>query len=189
MEIFGLIITGIWIAFWAYWAISALRTRSTFKRRQRCGPMLLVLLAAVLAWAILASWLPASLLQQQGIPDGVGAGLAGISVTILGLGLAVWARVHLGKNWSARPAIQVDHKLIRTGPYRFVRNPIYTGLLVGYAGTAIVIGALWAFILILFVLVAFLGKIWAEEKFLLEEFGEAYKEYRRKVKALIPFLV
>jgi protein-S-isoprenylcysteine O-methyltransferase Ste14 len=70
-----------------------------------------------------------------------------------------------------------------------VRNPIYTGILSGYAGTAIVIGELWAFVLILFILAVFLMKIRVEEKYLLEEFGEAYILYRKEVKALIPYLL
>ena len=189
MNSFGLIIAGVWIAFWSYWAVSALRNRSSFKRSQSRASMLLLILALILVWAILADWLPAGLLQEPVIPAGMLAGLAGISITILGLGFAVWARVSLGRNWSARPGIRVGHTLIRTGPYRIVRNPIYTGLLVGYAGTAVVIGVLWAFVLVLLLLVAFLGKIKEEERFLLEEFGDAYEQYRREVRALIPFLL
>jgi protein-S-isoprenylcysteine O-methyltransferase len=129
------------------------------------------------------------LLLQRIVPDGIATGLLGILITVSGLGFAARARIHLGKNWSSRPGIKVDHKLIRTGPYRFVRNPIYTGILFGYAGTAIVIGELWAFILILCVMGGVLMKIRVEEKFLLEEFGEAYVQYRNEVKALIPYLL
>ncbi len=189
MNIFGPIIAGIWIAFWLYWAVSALRNRSRFKRSQSRASMLLLILALIAVWAIFADLLPAGLLEEQVIPAGLPAGLAGISITILGLGFAVWARVSLGRNWSVRPGIREGHSLIRTGPYRIVRNPIYTGLLVGYAGTAIVIGVLWAFLLVLLLLAAFLGKIREEERFLLEEFGEAYEQYRREVRALIPFLL
>jgi protein-S-isoprenylcysteine O-methyltransferase Ste14 len=95
--------------------------------------------------------------------------------------------MHLGKNWSGRPAIKVNHK--RTGPYQFVRNPIYTGILVGYVGTAIVIGKLWAFLPILIAMSGFLIKIRVEEKVLLEEFGEEYSQYRKEVRALIPYII
>jgi protein-S-isoprenylcysteine O-methyltransferase Ste14 len=189
MQVLDLAFTGVWIVFWAYWFISAAWTRSSFKRRQSCGPMLLFVLVVVLIWAILAGQVPPNLLVRDVIPGGLGTGLLGLTITILGLGLAVWARVHLGKNWSARPGIKVGHTLIRTGPYRFVRNPIYTGLLVGYTGTAIAIGALWALLLILLVLAAFLGKIREEERFLLEEFGEDYVRYRKEVRALIPYIL
>lgn len=85
--------------------------------------------------------------------------------------------------------IKVDHKLVRTGPYQIVRNPIYTGILVAFVGTALVIGEYWAVIAIFIVLPAFLVKIWMEEKFLLEEFGEEYIQYKKEVKMLIPFIV
>jgi protein-S-isoprenylcysteine O-methyltransferase Ste14 len=179
-------VAGIQIGFWLFWFILAIRFRSTYKRRQSNRFLLPVLPFLVLAGIVLSEGLSPDLLQWRIIPDGIAPGLLGIIITILGLGFAVWARLHLGRNWSARPGIKVDHKLIRTGPYRFVRNPIYTGILFGYAGTAIVIGEFWAFVLILFVLAVLLGKIRAEEKFLLEEFGEAYVQYKKEVKGLIP---
>ena len=189
MLILVLIVAAIQIGFWTYWLISAIRNRSTYKCKQSSRAMLPFLITLVLIWGLITSQVSPGLAQLRVIPDGIAPGLLGIIITILGLGFAVWARIHLGRNWGSRPGIKVDHKLIRTGPYRFVRNPIYTGILFGYAGTAIVIGELWAFVLILFVLVVFLGKIHAEEKFLLEEFGEDYLQYRKEVKALIPYLL
>jgi protein-S-isoprenylcysteine O-methyltransferase Ste14 len=188
VEIAGLLLACIWITFWVYWFISAARTRSSTKSRQPFPPLLLITFMLILAWALLASTAPPDLLQERVIPAGGGVDLAGLAITVLGLGFAVWARVHLGKNWSSRPTIRVGHTLVRTGPYRFVRNPIYTGLLVGYTGTAIVIGAFWACVLIIFLLAAFLMRIREEEKLLLGEFGEEYEKYRREVKALIPYL-
>jgi protein-S-isoprenylcysteine O-methyltransferase Ste14 len=188
-EIAGMALACIWIAFWMYWFISAARTRASAKRRRSFPPLLLITLMLILAWALLAGEAPPGLLPERVIPAGAWADLTGLAITVLGLGLAVWARVHLGRNWSSRPTIRVGHTLVRTGPYRFVRNPIYTGLLVGYTGTAIVIGAFWAFVLMLFLLAAFLMRIREEEKILLEEFGEEYEKYRREVRALIPYLL
>jgi len=116
-------------------------------------------------------------------------GIAGTLITATGLLFAVWARMHLGQYWSTRPGIKVDHRLVRTGPYRYVRNPIYTGILIGFIGTAFVIG-LW--VAIFAVAVGFMGvlaKIHAEENLLLEKFGDEYVRYRQDVKALIPFVV
>ena len=187
-EIAGPVLACIWIAFWAYWFISAARTRASVKRRQPFPPLLLITFVLILAWVLFAGAAPPGLLQERVIPGSEWGDPAGLVITALGLAIAVWARVHLGRNWSSRPVIQVGHTLIRTGPYRFVRNPIYTGLLVGYIGTAIVIGAFWAFVLIIFLLAAFLMRIREEEKLLLGEFGEEYEKYRREVKALIPYL-
>jgi protein-S-isoprenylcysteine O-methyltransferase Ste14 len=182
-------VAGIQVIFWTYWFMTAIRNLSRYKRKQSNRSVLPFMLVLVLIWVFISGQVSPELMQQRVAPDGIAPGLLGIIITILGLGFAVWARIHLGRNWSSRPGIKMDHELIRTGPYRFVRNPIYTGILVGYAGTAVVIGELWAFLLILFVLAAFIGKIRAEEKFLLEEFGEAYVRYRGEVKALIPYLL
>jgi protein-S-isoprenylcysteine O-methyltransferase Ste14 len=189
VQLFVLTVEGIQVAFWLFWLVLAIRFRSTYKRKQSNRFLLPVLPLLVLIGIFLSEELSSDLWQWRVIPDGIVPGLIGIFITILGLGFAVWARMHLGRNWSGRPGIKVDHKLIRTGPYTFVRNPIYTGILFGYAGTAIVIGEFWAFLLILFVLAVLLGKIRAEEKFLLEEFGEAYVQYRKEVKGLIPYLL
>jgi protein-S-isoprenylcysteine O-methyltransferase Ste14 len=128
-------------------------------------------------------------LVQRAIPDVLAVGLTGTIITLLGLCFAVWARVHLGRNWSSMPAIRVDHKLIRTGPYSIVRHPIYTGILFAIAGTAIIIGEPLGLIAFFLILVVYLWKIRMEEKYLQEEFGEDYAQYKKEVPALIPFLV
>lgn len=64
----------------------------------------------------------------------------GLLMVICGLAFAVWARIHLGRNWSGTVTVKEDHELIRSGPYGIVRHPIYTGLLLAIAGTAIVFG-------------------------------------------------
>ena len=106
----------------------------------------------------------------------------------MGLSLAVWARVHLGRHWSAEAVLAEDHELVRTGPYRLVRNPIYLGGLIGLAGTAIAIGELRGVAALALLLVAVMHKIRVEETLLSEHFGAEYDEYRREVKSLIPFV-
>jgi len=128
-------------------------------------------------------------LIQKAIPDILVIGLSGTIITLLGIGFAVWARVHLGKYWSGIPAIRVNHKLIRTGPYSLVRHPIYTGILCGIGGTAIIIGEPVGLIAFFLILVIFLWKIRIEEKYLQEEFGDDYGRYKKEVPALFPFLV
>ena len=123
------------------------------------------------------------------IPDSALAGITAIILTIAGLTFSVWARYHLGRNWSSMVMIKVGHQLIRTGPYRFVRNPMYTGILVAVVGVAIAIGELFAFIALLIGIASIWFKIKAEEEVLTERFGEEYLQYKREVKALIPFIV
>ena len=104
-----------------------------------------------------------------------------------GLGFAMWARVHLGRNWSGIVTVKEDHALVRTGPYRAVRHPIYTGLLLALIGTAMAIGQWRGVLAVIFMLIGFLWKIHVEEKRMCENFPE-YGDYRRETAALIPLL-
>jgi protein-S-isoprenylcysteine O-methyltransferase Ste14 len=107
---------------------------------------------------------------------------------MLGTGMAVWARQHLGRYWSARVTLWEGHQLIQTGPHHLVRHPIYLGGLVGVIGTAIVIGEVRGLLSAAFLLAVVALKIRTEEVLLGERFGSAYRQYQEKVKALIPFL-
>jgi protein-S-isoprenylcysteine O-methyltransferase Ste14 len=188
VDIFLLIAALIWVFFWVYWFISAWMTRSPLKRRQSRGSLILVVLVCGF-WILYSVSSKTDFLIQKAIPDSLVIGLSGTIITLLGVGFAVWARVHLGKYWSSMPAIRVNHKLIRTGPYSLLRHPIYTGLLCGIGGTAIIIGEPVGLIAFFLILVVFLWKIRIEEKYLQEEFGDDYARYKKEVPALIPLLV
>ena len=99
------------------------------------------------------------------------------------------ARFFLGRNWSGIVTIKQGHTLVRKGPYRFVRHPIYTGLLLAIFGTALAIGEIRALIGAGLVFALFVHKISLEESFMTEQFGADYADYRRNVKALIPFVL
>jgi protein-S-isoprenylcysteine O-methyltransferase Ste14 len=100
--------------------------------------------------------------------------------------LAVWARRHLGRNWSAEVRIAVDHQLVRTGPYRFLRHPIYTAMLGMFAGTAITSGQYHALVAVLVMAAAYWRKIRLEEQVLEKTFGADFDAYRRATWALVP---
>jgi len=124
------------------------------------------------------------------IPDSPLAGITGIVFTIAGLGFSAWARLHLGKYWSGMVMVKVGHRIIKTGPYRIVRNPMYTGLFIAYVGAAIAIGELLAFISLIIGIAFVWIKIKAEEEILSEKFGEEYLQYKRDVMAaIIPWVV
>jgi protein-S-isoprenylcysteine O-methyltransferase Ste14 len=180
-------IFAIWVVFWSYWFVQAYRTRSPVKRRQSAMVPLLPFIALLL-WSVISVLFP-GLLFLQIVPAGTLTGLVGIAITLAGLGFAIWARIHLGTNWSGQPVIRTDHTLVQSGPYCIVRNPIYTGILVACIGSTVVVGKFWALAVTILVLIVFIMKIRSEEKFLLEEFGESFSNYKQKVKALIPFIV
>jgi protein-S-isoprenylcysteine O-methyltransferase Ste14 len=110
----------------------------------------------------------------------------GAVLTALGLILAVWARISLGRNWSSYVTYKKEHELITTGPYGFIRHPIYSGVILMLAGTFIYYGSF--FVLIIFVMVAVMifWRMGREEKTMGELFGERYLDYAKKSKRLVP---
>jgi protein-S-isoprenylcysteine O-methyltransferase Ste14 len=179
----------IWGIFFLFWVISALQTRSHAERRESIFSrwLYLSLLGIAIALIVFDPAIYGPLLWRI-LPEEITLTVTGLVILILGLGFAVWARLHLGQYWSARIVLSEDHQLVQTGPYRLVRNPIYFGGLVGVIGTAIFIGEIRGVLAFVFVLVAFLWKINLEEGFLNARFGSSYLEYKKKVKALIPFI-
>ena len=105
----------------------------------------------------------------------VAVGVFGVALCSLGIAIAVWARMHLGRNWNVEPSIQEGHELVISGPYRFVRHPIYTGMLVAIFGSALVGGPPW-FIAFIAACVLFVWRVKTEEKFMMELFPEQYPE-------------
>jgi len=104
-----------------------------------------------------------------------------------GLGFSVWARVHLGRNWSAEVVVKQDHALIRSGPYRHLRHPIYSGMLLAFLGMALAFGEWRGLLALALVFASFARKSRMEERFMRETFPE-YAEYQRETRALIPFV-
>jgi protein-S-isoprenylcysteine O-methyltransferase Ste14 len=113
----------------------------------------------------------------------------GVSVCLLGLFETLWARWTLAGNWSGAVTFKQGHELIRTGPYRLVRHPIYTGILAMGLGTALDIGEFHCWLALPFMAAAFWIKLKQEEKLLLRHFPQEYPIYKRQVKALVPFVI
>jgi protein-S-isoprenylcysteine O-methyltransferase Ste14 len=113
----------------------------------------------------------------------------GIAITAAGLLFAIWARAYLGGNWSGAVTVKVGHQLIRTGPYRWVRHPIYTGLILALFGTAINRGQLRGFIAVVLLWIGFTLKSRIEERFMTATFGPEYDEYRRTTGGIVPRLL
>jgi protein-S-isoprenylcysteine O-methyltransferase Ste14 len=114
--------------------------------------------------------------------------ILGLALTAAGLALSIWAREHLGRNWSALVALKVDHQLIRSGPYARLRHPIYTGILVAIFGTALSVGQYRALAAMVIFLAGFAWKAQREERMLRRQFGSDYDDYRRETGVLLPRL-
>ncbi len=171
----------LWIAFFLYWgaaAANASKVRSSEPLRSR-GLHTLMMNAA-----ILIALLPVPGLGWRWLPRAPALGLA---VQIVGFLLAAWARRHLGRNWSGEVTVKVDHELVRSGPYRLVRHPIYTAMIGMVLGTAIVSSRLHGLAGLALIAFAYARKIRIEERVLAAEFGAAWDDYRRRSRALVPW--
>jgi protein-S-isoprenylcysteine O-methyltransferase Ste14 len=175
-----------WLVFLVYWLVGALKTRTNVKEESfasRYAVMLLVIGGYVL---LFSDWAPLGLLEGHFMARRLGSAFTGLALTWFGIGLAIWARYHLGQYWSARVSIKRGHELIRTGPYARIRHPIYSGLLLASIGTALVIDKWRCVAGILLILVAFALKARKEENLLEQQFGDAFAEHRRHTGFLIP---
>ena len=182
------LITGVWSAWALYWLLAATGTKRT-QRREPFASRLTYMLALV-AGGLLIAWHRSSwgrALDLHLWPSSALPYCLGLLVLVAGLAFSVWARVHLGGNWSGNVTVKEGHELIRTGPYRYVRHPIYTGILTGVLGTAICAGTLRAALGLAMIAAAFIVKLRAEERFMRETFPGQYEKYREEVPALIPF--
>jgi len=181
----------VWTLWLAYWGISALRVKPAAREESqgsRWGRHVLLLMLAVLLLRRQA-WSSIAFLNERFVPDEPWIAWLGFGLTLIGLLFTCWARVVLGRNWSAMVQLKQDHELIVRGPYQFVRHPIYSGLLLAYFGTGLAIGEWRVLLGTLIVAIAFWRKLRLEESWLCELFGEQYRQYMLHVKALVPWVL
>jgi protein-S-isoprenylcysteine O-methyltransferase Ste14 len=177
-----------WLAFVVYWLVSALKRKEAKRkesRQERLRHSLPMLAAYILTFVPVSHY---GALGSRVVPASAALGITGAVITVAGVGLAIWARWHLGTNWSATVSIRADHELIHTGPYRTIRHPIYTGMLLAFAGTALALGEVRGVIAFVIVLIAFYFKARKEESFLTQEFGERFAERARHTGMFLPRL-
>lgn len=176
----------LWFLFFLYWAIASRNSASTQSSESRHSTYFhqIVLNVAL----VLLFWPPPGL-GGWFLPHRFHF-LVAIGITIqaaFGL-LGVWARRHLGRNWSAEVRIGEGHELVRTGPYRLLRHPIYTAMLGMFLGTAIASSQNHALVALAILILAYLRKTRLEEEILRRTFGPEYDTYRQQTWALVPLL-
>ncbi|HEY2573269.1 MAG TPA: isoprenylcysteine carboxylmethyltransferase family protein [Verrucomicrobiaceae bacterium] len=178
----------VWTAFATYWIVSAGWVKRTKESEPR-GLRIVHLTLSVFAF-VLVLWprFHAGPLGWKLLPSNKITFVAGAVILVAGLAFAVWARIHLGRNWSVTVTLKEGHQLIRTGPYALVRHPIYTGIIAGLAGTVVASGELRGVIAVALLVAVYLFKSRREERFMVKEFGDEYLQYRKEVGALVPFL-
>jgi protein-S-isoprenylcysteine O-methyltransferase Ste14 len=151
----------------------------------RLVPNLGIVLGFLLVYA---GHLSFGLLGRRIIPHTAAWGLAGATICAAGVALAIWARWILGRNWSGIPALKEQHELVTRGPYHMVRHPIYAGFLAGLLGSAITVGLVRCFCGFAILFVAFAFRVRFEEALMMKQFPDQYPAYRRRVRALIPYV-
>ncbi|MDH6108557.1 protein-S-isoprenylcysteine O-methyltransferase Ste14 [Kitasatospora sp. MAP12-15] len=183
MRVVAIVIAVGWVVFWLYWVASAFGVKAG-RTRWRHGAALrvaivLVVLVLVRLHAVRTALAPIRDPALQGI---------GLALFALGLALAVWARVHIGRNWGTPMSQKADPELVTTGPYSSVRHPIYSGILLAMIGSALAVSLYW---LVALALVGpyFLYSAVVEERYMTRLFPEQYPAYQRSTKMLIPFVL
>ncbi len=182
-----LLILALWVLWAIYWGIAAIGTKAVLWRegwRSRLFYMAPVAVGIVLVSSrrLMPAWLGAPLIA----PAAPGLYGAGVTLALCGFAIAIWARRRLGGNWSGLVTLKRDHELVRSGPYRFVRHPIYTGLLLAVIGTELAANQRRGIAIVALILFGITRKIRIEERLMDETFGAQYAAYRAEVRALVP---
>ena len=176
------VLWGIWDLWLLSWLIAA-RWSSAVAASQSARDRF-VQSVFILAGALLVFFKPA--LLGPALPETVWLPWVGVALALAGLALTWWARIHLGRDWSAAVTLKRDHRLVRSGPYAIARHPIYTGILLALLGSVMVNATAQALLGLALATLGFALKLRQEERFLTERFGDAYREYKGRVRALVP---
>jgi len=190
---------GLWIVFFVVWMVWAIRTKPT-QMREGVSSRLSYTVLTVAAFYLIFSgdaardWrfrtLPtlADWLRIRMFAANPWTAALGVAITAAGLGFAMWARAYIGTNWSSSVTVKVGHQLVRTGPYRWVRHPIYTGLILAMLGTALERRQVRGLVAVLLLYAGFKIKSRIEERTMTNTFGAEYDDYSRSTGAIVPRL-
>lgn len=184
----GFIIIGCWIFFIVYWTVTAFRQKRAAERSSFVSSLpyrVPLVLGGFLLWFQRFPHPLSFALTPHAEPEWI----LGAAICAFGLATAIWARRTLAGNWSSEVTFKQSHELIRTGPYHFVRHPIYTGLILMCLGTAIAPGQVHSWLGFLLLCVGFWIKLKQEERLMLQHFPDEYPAYQSQVKALVPFII
>jgi len=169
----------VWLLMW-FGSKRAKKSEMAWERAQHVVPVLAAF------WLLFERHWP--VLDGRLFAESAGVLWTGVLVTALGVGIGVWARVSLGTNWSGMVTLKKDHQLIRTGLYRWIRHPIYTGILVGFLGSELIKGHVRGLIGFVILWLSFYFKARREENFLRQEFGEGFEEHLKHTGMFLPKL-
>ena len=183
MHVIDVVILVGWVAFWVYWLVASIGVKTGKSRWAQFAGFRVV---AILVFLLLFR----RVFRGHGVTVVTNPWLQGIgtAVFVLGLALAVWARVYIGRNWGMPMTRKADPELVTTGPYKSVRHPIYSGIILAMIGTTLAVSVYWlAAVVIMGVYFSFSAV--TEERYMAEQFPAAYPAYKRSTKMLIPHVI
>lgn len=183
-----LVEAALWVAWLNYWRFSAPRSPKRASAESTRAQTLHVVLLVVAAFLLFAP-LPGNRPYDMVLPEGeVFAGIIGILLMLAGFGFCIWARRTLAEFWSGTLTLKEGHRLVQSGPYAWVRHPVYAGTLLAVLGRVITLDTLAGWLGFVLALVAYVRKMRREEALLAGHFGKEYEIYSDQVKALVPWL-
>jgi protein-S-isoprenylcysteine O-methyltransferase Ste14 len=182
MHVIDIVIFAGWVAFWIYWLVASIGVKAGRTQWGRFAGIRVGLILVVLLLLRVTG------IKQHAATNDPWLEGIGLAVFFLGLALAIWARVYLGRNWGMPMSQKADPELVTTGPYSSIRHPIYSGIILAMIGTTIAVSLYW---LIAVVVLGgyFIYSATVEERFMASRFPDSYPEYKRSTKMLIPFVL
>ncbi len=183
MHVIDIVILVCWAAFWIYWLAASVGVKSGRTRWSRFAGSRVAIVLVLLLLARLRFFKG----RHAAVTDPLWQGI-GLVIVLLGLGLAVWARVYLGRNWGMPMTEKADPELVATGPYSTIRHPIYSGLILAMIGTAVAV-SLYGLIAVIVLGGYFIYSAVMEERYMAGKFPGTYPRYQQETKMLIPYVV
>ena len=177
----------LWLIWALYWWVSALGVKPVRAREPLGSRLLFITPMAIVALLLLVRRGPIWLFERI-VPGGWVRYYIAVGLVVLGLAFSIWARAVLGGNWSGSVTLKVDHELVQRGPYRWIRHPIYTGILAAILGSGLAAGRVYGLLAFLLALVSLVRKLRIEERYMAQAFADRYAAYRRMSWALVPWV-
>jgi protein-S-isoprenylcysteine O-methyltransferase Ste14 len=181
-----------WDAFLLFWLVTAWRTKMKAYRQpreQRRAYSIPLIVGILLVAGVTRVSPPLSFLTDPLVPPQPTSAWSAAALGVIGLALGIWARVSLGRNWSAAVTVKEQHELVTSGPYAFVRHPIYTALIVMFVGFGVLFESIEAWAGVALVSYSFWVKLKQEEALMLGQFPDSYPAYMARTKRLFPALI
>jgi protein-S-isoprenylcysteine O-methyltransferase Ste14 len=170
----------IWVAFWIFWFASALGSKRGARNSNWVAGRFVIVIVAIVVIRVVH---PRAWTSNDPVVGAIGAALFAC-----GLAIAIWARINIGRNWGMPMTVKEEPELVTSGPYRFVRHPIYSGLLLAFLGTALLTNLI-GLVFVAAITAVFYYSAVVEERNLTASFPDAYPAYREHTKMLIPYVL